>query len=170
MKKIIITALLIYFNHAYAANNNYAATIDNSQWHISSATPIQCTLEHQIPRYGQADFEVKANKKINLDFILHSKQAMPKTRMATLTSVPPKWRPGKGVEKIDTVKFYQQFDGYVTRQSAWRMLNELNAGQYPTFYFKDWYNNDQVTSIGLSSVNFNKSYDEFNNSSFGVHF
>jgi len=137
--------------------------MDNSLWYISNSTPIQCTLEHPIPRYGQAHFEVKASKQVNLDFILHSKQAMPKTRSAILKSVPPTWRPGKASENIDIVKFHQQFDGYVTRQNAWRMLNELESGQYPTFYFKDWYNKDQITSVGLSSVNFIKSYDEFNN-------
>jgi len=162
MKKIILTALFIYCNYSYASNKSYSATIDNSLWYISSATPIQCTLAHPIPRYGQAHFEAKANKKISLDFVLHSKQAMPKTRMVTLKSVPPGWRPGNSVQQIDTVKFHQQFDGYVTRQSAWLMLNELESGQYPTFYFEDWYNKDQITSVGLSSVNFNKSYNEFN--------
>lgn len=163
MNKIIFIAFLLNFNYCYAGNKSYHADIDNSLWYISSATPIQCTLKHPIPRYGQAYFEVKASKQINLDFILHSQLAMPKTRLATLRSVPPQWRPGKQAEQIDTVKFHQQFDGYVTRQSAWRMLNELESGQYPTFYFQDWYNNDQITSVGLSSINFIKSYDEFNN-------
>lgn len=162
MKKIIIITLLYCCNYAYAANKSYHANIENSLWYLSNATPIQCTLEHPIPRYGQANFEARANKHINLDFVLQSKQAMPKTRMATLKSVPPAWRPGGAAENIDTIKFHQQFDGYVTRQSAWRMLNELESGQYPTFYFKDWYNDEQITSVGLSSINFIKSYDAFN--------
>ncbi|WP_028862608.1 flagellar protein MotY [Psychromonas aquimarina] len=163
MKKIILITLLFCINNAFAINKSYQADIDNSLWYISSSTPIQCTLEHPIPRYGQAHFEAKASKQVNLDFILHSKKAMPKTRMATLKSVPPQWRAGSPAEKIDTVKFYQQFDGYVTRQSAWQMLNELESGQFPTFYFKDWYNKEQITSVGLSSINFIKSYDDFNN-------
>jgi outer membrane protein OmpA-like peptidoglycan-associated protein len=162
MKKIILITSLFCVNTAFAMSKSYHANIDNSLWYISNSSPIQCTLEHPIPRYGQAHFEVKASKQINLDFILKSKQAMPETSVAILKSVPPAWRPGKTPEQIDTVKFYQQFDGYVTQQSAWRMLNELEAGQYPTFYFKDWYNNNQTTSVGLSSINFTKSYDEFN--------
>lgn len=162
MKKIIFIAFLFCCNYSYGSNKNYHANIDNSLWYLSNSTPIQCTLDHPIPRYGQAYFEARASKKINLDFILQSKQAMPKTALATLKSVPPTWRPGKSSEEIDTIKFHQQFDGYVTQQSAWRMLNELESGRYPTFYFKDWYNNDQITSVGLSSVNFNKSYDQFN--------
>ncbi|AGH81373.1 sodium-type flagellar protein MotY [Psychromonas sp. CNPT3] len=106
---------------------------------------------------------MRASKKINLNFVLESKQPMPKTTMATLISVPPMWQPGTPPTPISKIKFYQQFDGYVTQQKAWRMLNELESGQYPTFYFKDWYNSEQITSVGLSSVNFLKSYDEFNN-------
>jgi outer membrane protein OmpA-like peptidoglycan-associated protein len=164
MKIQIMTILLLCTTTSiYASNKNYSASIDNSLWYISNSTPIQCTLEHPIPRYGQAHFEAKASKKINLDFILDSKRAMPKTRLITLKSVPPLWRPGSQSSTIGKVKFHQQFDGYVTRQNAWVMLSELESGQYPTFYYQDWYNKDQVTSIGLSSINFTKSYDEFNN-------
>jgi outer membrane protein OmpA-like peptidoglycan-associated protein len=162
MKKIILITCLLCNNNTFAMSKSYHANIDNSLWYISNASPIQCTLAHKIPRYGQAHFEVKASKKINLDFVLQSKQSMPKTSVATLKSVPPAWLPGKLPEEIEKVKFYQQFDGYVAHQGAWRMLNELEAGQYPTFYFKDWYNNNQTTSVGLSSINFAKSYDEFN--------
>ena len=163
MKKILSLTTLLITMPAMSAMKQYNASLDNSQWYLSSSSPIQCTLEHPIPRYGQANFEAKASKKINLDFKLNSFREMPTTESVQLKSVPPQWRPGSAPELIDTVKFYQQYDGYVTKQSAWRMLNELERGQYPTFYYHDWYNNDQVVSVGLSSINFNKSYDEFNN-------
>jgi len=162
MKKILPLTVLLTAMPAMSANKQYNASLDNSQWYLSSSTPIQCTLEHPIPRYGQANFVAKASKKINLDFRLDSNREMPTTESVQLKSVPPKWRPGSAPELIDTVKFYQQYDGYVTKQSAWRMLNELERGRYPTFYYHDWYNNNQIVSVGLSSVNFNKSYDEFN--------
>jgi outer membrane protein OmpA-like peptidoglycan-associated protein len=163
MKKILYLTALFTAMPAISANKQYNASLDNSQWYLSSSTPIQCTLEHPIPRYGQANFEAKASKKINLDFRLDSNREFPTTELVQLKSVPPQWKPGSAPELIDKVKFYQQYDGYVTKQSAWRMLNELERGQYPTFYFHDWYNNNQVISVGLSSINFNKSYDEFNN-------
>jgi len=163
MKKILPLTTLLIAMPAISSTKQYNAGLDNSQWYLSSSTPIQCTLEHPIPRYGQANFEAKASKKINLDFRLDSNREMPTTESVQLKSVPPQWRPGSAPEFIDTVKFYQQYDGYVTKQNAWRMLNELERGQYPTFYYHDWYNNDQVVSVGLSSINFNKSYDEFNN-------
>jgi outer membrane protein OmpA-like peptidoglycan-associated protein len=162
MKKILPLITVFITLPVLAANKQYNAGLDNSQWYLSSSTPIQCTLEHPIPRYGQANFVAKASKKVNLDFHLNSHREMPTTESVQLKSVPPQWRPGMAPEFIDTVKFYQQYDGYVTKQSAWRMLNELERGQYPTFYYHDWYNNNQIVSVGLSSINFNKSYDEFN--------
>jgi len=162
MKRIRSLTTLLISVPALSATQQYNASLDNSQWYLSSSSPIQCTLEHPIPRYGQANFEAKASKKINLDFRLDSFREMPTTESVQLKSVPPQWRPGSAPQLIDTVKFYQQYDGYVTKQSAWRMLNELERGQYPTFYYHDWYNNDQVVSVGLSSINFNKSFDEFN--------
>jgi outer membrane protein OmpA-like peptidoglycan-associated protein len=162
MKIQLIATLIICVNGAHASNKNYNANIDDSLWYITSSTPIQCTLEHPIPRYGQAHFEVKASKNINLDFILQSKRALPETRLVTLKSVPPQWQPGSKAETIGRVKFYQQYDGYVTRQKAWQMLSELEDGKVPTFYYQDWYNKDQITSVGLSSVNFMQSYHDFN--------
>lgn len=146
-----------------AATKHYYAGLENSQWQLSRSTPIQCTLEHAIPRYGQARFIAKASKHVNLDFRLDSKRAMPTTEKVQLKSVAPNWKPGTAPEFIDTVTFHRQFDGYVTKQSAWRMLSELEQGQYPTFYYHDWYNNNQITSVALSSINFNQSYDDFNN-------
>lgn len=163
MKKILSIILISITMPAISANKQYNAGLNNSIWNLSRSSPIQCTLEHPIPRYGQANFIAKASKKINLDFRLNSHRAMPTTELVQLKSVPPQWRPGSASKFIDEIKFYQQFDGYVTQQSAWLMLNELESGQFPTFYFHDWYNNNQVISVGLSSINFNNSYDEFNN-------
>ncbi|WP_413692936.1 flagellar protein MotY [Psychromonas sp. KJ10-2] len=162
MKKIISLIIMMSTMPAYSATKQYHAGLDNSNWYLSSDSPIQCTLEHPIPRYGQANFVAKASKKINLDFRLESKRAMPSTEVVQLKSVPPSWHPGVAPELIDTVTFHQQFNGYVTKQSAWRMLSELERGQVPTFYFHDWYNNQQLVSVGLSSINFNKTYDAFN--------
>jgi len=42
------------------------------------------------------------------------------------------------------------------------MLGELESGQQPTFYFKDWYDKNNVTTVGLSSINFASSFNDFN--------
>lgn len=164
IKAILVPCLLFGLIQTSSADTKlYQAKLNNSLWYISSSTPIQCKLEHPIPNYGEAYFEAHASKQINLSFYLLAKQGFPKSRIATLKSVPPLWRPGAETVKIAKVKFYQQFDGYVTQQNAWRMLNELESGKFPTFFYKDWYNNNQITRVGLSSINFFKSYNDFNN-------
>lgn len=162
MKKTFLLFILFISMPVLSVTKQYSANLNNSYWSLSSASPIQCSLEHYIPHYGKANFVAKASKEINLDFRLKSNLAMPTTELVELKSVPPEWRPGAPSEYMDTIKFYQQFDGYVTQQSAWRMLNELERGQYPTFYFPDWYNNNQVVSVGLSSINFIQTYNDFN--------
>ena len=82
MKKILPLLTLLIAMPAISSIKQYNAGLDNSQWYLSSSTPIQCTLEHPIPRYGQANFEAKASKKINLDFRLDSKREMPTTEFA----------------------------------------------------------------------------------------
>jgi outer membrane protein OmpA-like peptidoglycan-associated protein len=169
-KKIVVITMLPTLllslslsTQAQASNKVYQASLSNSNWYLSAATPIQCRLTHIIPKYGEAAFDVRANRKINLDFFLQSRRATAKTTFATLKSVPPIWRAGEPAHKIATIKFHQQFDGYVTHQNAWQMLSELESGQQPTFYFKDWYDKNNVTTVGLSTVNFAKSFNEFNN-------
>ena len=49
----------------------------------------------------------------------------------------------------------------VEQQAAWVMLDELSQGRWPTFYFADWYRKGQLTSVGLSSVNFRARYSAF---------
>ncbi|MCK5820199.1 MAG: OmpA family protein [Psychromonas sp.] len=161
---MIVLFLILNWTHiANADNKSYQAKIDNSLWYNSKSSPIECKLEHPIPRYGEASFKAVASKKINLSFFLQAKQGFPKTRLVTLKSIPPIWNPGSESIKIANIKFHQQFNGYVTNQNAWRMLNELESGMFPTFYYKSWYNNEQVTSVGLSAINFSKSYNKFNN-------
>lgn len=155
--------MLILAPVATAGNKLYQANLDNSLWYISKSSPIECKIEHPIPRYGEASFKAVASKQINLSFFLFTKQGFPKSRIVTLKSVPPMWNPGSKSVTIASIKFHQQFNGYVNNQNAWRILNELESGKFPTFYYKNWFNNDQITSVGLSSINFSTSYDKFNN-------
>jgi len=60
-----------------------------------------------------------------------------------------------------TLKFFQQFDGYVEGQVAWAMLSELESGRAPTFYLEDWYRGRQTTAIRLSSANLQARFEQF---------
>ncbi len=160
---IVLTwaGLVLASPSAFAYSKVYSAGLTNSVWAVTEATPIQCSLDHNIPRFGRATFTIRANKEVNLDFDLDGDRETPVTRTVTLKSVPPSWRPGQVAQDITLLKFHKQFNGYVGGRNAWAMLSELEEGRFPTFIFRDWYNQDQVTQVGISSVNFQNNYDEF---------
>ncbi|MCE0557577.1 MULTISPECIES: OmpA family protein [unclassified Motilimonas] len=154
--------MLMLSPSAIASNKIYSADLTNSVWQVTKANPIECTLDHNIPRFGNARFTVRASKSVNIDFDLDGKRETPATRQVTLRSVPPSWRPGVAANDITLVKFHEGFDGYLSGKNAWAMLSELEEGQFPTFIFSDWYNQDEVTQVALSAVNFRQKYLDFN--------
>ena len=139
----------------------YAATPEQSEWKITVNTPLECRLVHQIPNYGQAEFSSRASKKINLDFELKMLRPMGETRDVSLISMPPQWRPGESADRLSTMKFFKQFDGYVGGQTAWGILSELEKGRFPTFSYSDWQSRNQRIEVALSSVLFQKKYNAF---------
>ncbi|MBO1518668.1 OmpA family protein [Oceanisphaera sp. DM8] len=161
MRIITLIAGLTLSAGAWAQPQAYLANLDQSLWRLTSDSAIECRLEHPIPRFGTGAFISRASKNINLEFALSSLRGQPRTQTAALVSEPPQWQPGRGGQRLSTVTFHQQFDGMVEQQSAWVMLEELNEGRWPTFYFDNWFRNGKQTSVGLSSVNFRARYDAF---------
>ncbi len=144
-----------------AQSQTYIADLEQSLWRLTSDSAIECRLEHPIPRFGTGAFVSRAGKNTNLVFTLSPLRAQAKTQSAVLKSEPPYWQPGRAANALSKVTFYKQFDAMVEDQAAWIMLDELSQGRWPTFYFNDWYRNDQTTGVGLSSVNFRARYAAF---------
>lgn len=144
-----------------AAAIRYLATPEQSKWDMVVNTPLECRLVHQIPNYGQAEFSSVASKKINLDFELKMRRPMGETRSVNLISMPPSWRAGESADRMNTMKFFKQFDGYVGGQTAWSILSELEKGRLPTFSYSDWVSRNQRIEVGLSSVTFQQKYNDF---------
>lgn len=165
MKKLfattVATVLASLSVNALALDKHYVAKPTQSTWQMVANTPLECRLVHPIPNYGDAVFSSYASKKINLDFELKMKRPMGKTRDVSLVSMPPAWRPGEGADRLTTIRFFQQFDGYVGGQTAWNILSELEKGRYPTFSYQEWRSSDERIEVGLSSVLFQASYNVF---------
>lgn len=165
MKKLFATGLTLTLASvtppALAMDVRYAAVPQQSQWQMVTNTPLECRLVHPIPNYGDAVFSSRASKKMNLDFELKMKRPMGETRDVSLISMPPAWRPGEGADRITTIRFFQQFDGYVGGQTAWSILSELEQGRYPTFSYQEWQRRNQRVEVALSSVLFQPSYNVF---------
>jgi outer membrane protein OmpA-like peptidoglycan-associated protein len=81
--------------------------------------------------------------------------------LAELRSVPPSWRPGNNGRQLVDMKLHKQFSPDLPKKVAWTMLSELEQGMSPTFYYNDWYSENDKISVGLSTARFQKAYKKF---------
>lgn len=161
MRLLIFTLIACFSFTGSAQIRQYGADLTNSDWQLVKSSPVQCRLEHHIPRYGQASFTSHSGRNINLDFELDMYKLPANTHQASLRAVPPSWRPGVKSEARANMTLFKQFEGYLSGRTAWNMLSDLEEGLYPTFYFNDWYASKKQTAVALSSVNFIAKYQGF---------
>ncbi len=160
---LIITSLTagLFISNADAGIRQYSANIHNSKWQLSDDSRLQCTLSHQIPRYGEARFSAKASRQLNMEFELDMMLLPDNYSLAEVRSVAPKWQPGIGSRTLAKMKIHKQFNPSLPKKVAWTMLSELEQGMSPTFYYNDWYSEQDKISVGLSTARFKKAYKEF---------
>ncbi|MDF2179313.1 OmpA family protein [Aliiglaciecola sp. CAU 1673] len=161
MNKILCALVAACVFPASASIRHYAASIETSDWKITSDNRLQCTLKHHVPGYGDALFTSMASKKLNMEFEL-AMQRLPKTYdVAAVYSVPPSWMPGEMQRKIADMPIRKQYTGDLPEQTAWTILSELEKGFWPTIYYRDWYNQQDKVAVGLNASNFIKQYHAF---------
>jgi len=164
MKKIIIIAVLTFMlvsANSFAGIRQYAAKLDQANWQFAKKTRLQCSLSHNIPNYGKARFYSKASRKLNMEFELDMLRLPDNYSFAELRSVSPNWQPGHNDHTMARMKLYKQYNPDLPKKVAWSMLNELDQGMTPTFYYTDWYNEQNKISVALSNAKFKHAYKEF---------
>ena len=162
MKKSLTYLLCSMFAcSANAGMRQYSADLENSRWQLSENSRLACTLSHQIPNYGEAKFYSKANRNMNMEFELEMLRLPDTYSLSQVRAVAPKWRPGIAGRTIANMKLHKQFSPSLPKKVAWTMLSELEQGMSPTFYYDDWYNENDKISVGLSTARFHKAYREF---------
>jgi outer membrane protein OmpA-like peptidoglycan-associated protein len=162
MKKSIISLLLcVFVSQSNAGIRQYGADLEQANWQLTNNSRLECTLSHQIPNYGEAKFYSTANRKMNMEFELDMMRLPDTYSLAEVRSVAPNWRPGKSGRTIADMKLYKQFAPSLPKKVAWNMLNELEQGMNPTFYYNDWYSENERISVGISTAKFNRVYQEF---------
>ena len=159
-----ILTLSIFFmtlSEAQAGIRQYSADIHNSKWQLSIDSRLECTLSHQIPHYGEARFYAKADRQLNMSFELDMMLLPDNYSLAEIRSIAPNWRPGIGSRTLAKMKLYKHFNPSLPKKVAWTMLSELEQGMSPTFYYNDWYSEEDKISVGLSTTRFKKAYQNF---------
>lgn len=140
----------------------YSATVEQSAWQLSVDSPLQCSLEHQIPHFGRAIFRSVASKALNMDFELEMQRLPDHYALAEVLSMPPAWRPGVPAKAVANMQLLKQFNGELPKQTAWTLLTELEQGFSPAFYFSDWYSPYDKVVAQLNPVQFIPGYNSFN--------
>lgn len=161
--RFLYTAIFfIPLTHATGLNQ-YGASIAQSKWNMVANTALECRLEHNIPGWGKGAFVSHASKNIDMDFELKPLRPQAQIQTVTVRSLPPSWRPGVPDSGLTKVKFYKQFDGYLSGKAAWSMLDELEGGYTPSFLFRDWYHQNRPITVSVSSIGFRLVYQDFLN-------
>lgn len=162
MKKLLTFAILsLVFAQANAGIRQYRADIETSTWQLTDNSRLQCTLSHKIPRYGEAKFYSSANRKMNMEFELDMMRLPDTYSLAEVRSEAPNWRPGVNGRTLANMQLHKQFSPGLPKKIAWNMLNELDQGMSPTFYYNDWYSTDDKISVALSTARFQQAYQKF---------
>lgn len=159
--KLSFLLCVMFTASAGAAMRQYAATVETSSWEVESASRLECSLNHNLPGYGEALFTSKASKQLNMEFELDMHLLPSNFGMAAVYSVPPKWMPGVAPKTIAEMTIRKQYNGDLPQDAAWTMLSELEKGFWPTIYYKDWYNKYDDVSVALNASNFAPVYREF---------
>ncbi len=146
---------------ADASMRSYGASLDNSEWRVSEYSPLQCTLEHAIPRYGNVRFQAHASREMNLRVQLDMLRLPDTYDIAQIKSVAPHWRPGVSSRELGSMEIYRQFSSELDKAMAWTMLTELEKGMKPTIFYQDWHNKADQISVSISAVNFHSRYEDF---------
>ncbi|XQW86351.1 flagellar protein MotY [Thalassotalea piscium] len=160
-KTLLILTLSFIATAANASIRQYQADLDSSKWQLTNNSRLECTLAHQIPNYGLAKFHSRASRDLNMKFELDMLRLPDNYSLAEVRSVAPKWKPGHPGYTIANMKLHKQFSPDLPKKVAWTMLNELEQGMSPTFYYDDWYSDNDKISVGLSSARFKKAYQNF---------
>lgn len=142
-----------------SAAQRFQATLEQSRWSVQ-ASPVRCTLRHEIPRYGEGRFVHSAGGE--LAFEMNVLDVPVRDGIARLMSMPPFWKEAVQPKELGQLTLSAGATPfYATRDLALRMLYELDAGMLPTLYYRDFADKTDVVVVSLSSANFHDQLPEF---------
>jgi sodium-type flagellar protein MotY len=145
-----------------ASLKTFEAPLDESRWNFSG-NPLDCKLSHSIPFYGDAEFHQEAGKNQQLAFSLgYKRHKISAARVADVRALPPAWHPSRTSRELGQVEIRDGGQIFTSHDTAsWRLLNELEVGRFPTFYYQDFNELEDQVSVALSAVGFKAEYDKF---------
>lgn len=153
--------LLLAASPAGAHVQVFQASWEQSSWRVDRQLG-RCTLTHDIPRFGQARFELRSGKR--LAFSLHSEQPPVRDQQARIVSQAPPWKHGPETETAELGNFALKQGKtpiQLPRDQALRIYYELEQGMQPVIGFSDWGDGRDQVEVTLSPVRFREVLPEF---------
>lgn len=142
-----------------AGQIRYGATEHQSAWR-AEGDALFCRLSHEIPRYGKAIFEQRAQG--NLDFRIEVHRQPREVALARLVSAPPQWMHDTMARDLGQVDIrLERAAMHLNEVQAHRLLLELEHGMFPTFSFSDWADGRDEVNVFLSAVRVRQALGEF---------
>lgn len=136
----------------------YSAHLDKSQWYLS-ASIFECSLVHEIPRYGRGVFFHEAGEE--LMFYTSAVKNPMKPGKAALVIEGSGWTPGEPVRDLGYVEVRDDVRPIrVEKKRATAMMDGLLDGMSPGFTRKAWYKDESIRVL-LNSINFASVYDGY---------
>ncbi|MCR5536648.1 MAG: OmpA family protein [Succinivibrio sp.] len=109
----------------------YSAPIDSSANKLWSNTDskLACTLIHDIPRFGYAEFKTYGGRVLKSSMQLVPKLGINDKSEIRFISTKPEWQSGGREVLLGRVPIYTGFNPYVGATLAWKILSALSHGQ-----------------------------------------
>lgn len=162
LKKILFTLVCISLSVSALAEQEqelrFLAPIESSEWYVSTSI-FECSIIHDIPRYGQGIFYHEAGEE--LYFYSQTTNNPMKAGDAAFVIEASSWRPGSVVRDLGYAKVVET-DKPITVETrrSHDMMKGLLEGMMPTFTRRAWYS-DASVRLSLNSVGFAKVYGQY---------
>ncbi len=159
---LLSASLLMTSSSTFAAFKLFEAPMSDAKWEFNG-NPLACQLNHDIPLYGKASFSKIAGRKTSLDFKLsYKRHPLKKAAKAQVRAVSPSWQPNKISREMGELSLLSG-DAIIKSKdlATWKLLNTLEIGSQPTFYYQDFDALEDQVAVSLSTIGFNSEYDKF---------
>ena len=142
--------------YAQTEKPRFISSIEDSQWQLTSDSPILCRLEHVIPRFGKAVFTQAAGRKLALELV--STRRFASGLPVDLVSEPAGWQSMRPSQLMASLKT-RAGDPVVKVPAAATQLAyaDLRSGRQPGFSFSG----DDAMLVSLSTVRFQTAEESF---------
>ena len=155
----LVPLCLLFSGTAVAHNQQFQASWEKSRWTVD-ATPQNCAMSHDIPRFGRARFEQRAGRQ--LQFSLYVDQPPVKDNSARIHSEAPEWKHQVESKSLGGFSLQRGKNPLrVPREQTLRLYYELEQGMKPVIEFADWGDGQDQVRVALMPVRFREALPGF---------